>query len=54
MNPVQHNAILHTTWKSIPDITFATRAFNQITYFKIESVFIIFFSWYIVHKLRKK
>jgi hypothetical protein len=53
MNPVQNNAFFHTTRKSIPDVAFATRAFNQITDFKIESVFIIFFSWYIIHELKK-
>jgi len=50
MNPVQNDAILHTAWKSIPDLAFPTRAFDQITNFKIESVFKIFFNWYIVHK----
>jgi hypothetical protein len=50
MNSVQNDAILHTAWKSIPDLAFPTRAFDQITNFKIESVFKIFFNWYIVHK----
>jgi hypothetical protein len=50
MNPVQNNAILHTAWKCIPDLAFPARTFDQITNFKIESVFIIFLSWYIVHK----
>ncbi len=53
MNPVQNNAILHAAWKCIPDLAFPARAFDQITNFKIESVFIIFFSWYIVHKFGK-
>lgn len=53
MNPVQNDTIFHTAWKIIPDITFPTRALDQITDFKIESVFIIFFSWYIVHRQRK-
>jgi hypothetical protein len=50
MNPVQNNAILHAARKCIPDLAFPTRAFDKITNFKIESVFIIFFSWYIVHE----
>jgi hypothetical protein len=50
MNPVQNDAILQAAWKSIPDLAFPTRAFDQITNFKIESVFKIFFNWYIVHK----
>jgi hypothetical protein len=53
MYPVQNDAILHTVWKCISDLAFPTRAFDQITNFKIESVFIIFFSWYIIHEFWK-
>ena len=53
MNPVQNDAILHTAWKCLPNLTFPTGAFDQITNFKIESVFIIFFSWYIIHGFEK-
>jgi hypothetical protein len=50
MNPIQNNTIFHAAWKSVPDFTLPTRAFDQIANLKIESVFIIFLGWYIVHK----
>ena len=53
MNPVQNNAIFHTTWKIFTDITFPTRTLDQIAEVKIESVFINFFSWYILYHQTK-
>jgi len=50
MNPIQNDAVFHAAWKSISNLTLPTRAFDQIANLKIESVFKIFLSWYIVHK----
>ena len=50
MNPIQNDAIFHAAWKCISNLALPTRAFDQIANLKIESVFIIFLSWYIVHK----
>jgi len=52
MDSIQDDAIFHAAWKSISNLTLPTRAFDQIANLKIESVFIIFLSWYIIHEQR--
>ncbi len=49
MYATQNIAVFHTVRETIPDIAIPAGTSHEISDLEIETVFIIFFSWCIVH-----